>query len=173
MQKGAAAVDTWTWETDGPEATAALGRWIGAAAQAGDAVLLRGPVGAGKTVLAGGILDGLDVPGPHPSPTFTLVRSRRDGRVPAWHVDLYRLADSDVASAGELLGLDEALAEDGVAVVEWAERLGAWTPADALQVVLQRSGAERRRLRLQAGGPRSRRLLAAARTAAGGVVSAD
>lgn len=158
-----AAVETWTWETDGSEATAAIGHRIGAAALAGDAVLLRGPVGAGKTVLAGGLLDGLGVPGPHPSPTFTLVRNRRGGRWPAWHVDLYRLAEAEADGAAELLGLDEVFADDGVAVVEWAERLGTWTPTDALQVDLQRSGPDRRTLRLQASGPRSRRLLAAAR----------
>ncbi len=164
VRLGAGMAETWTCATDRAEATAALGRRIGAAALAGDAVLLCGPVGAGKTVLAGGILDGLGVPGPHPSPTFTLVRRRRGGRWPVWHVDLYRLSESEAGQAGDLIGLDEAFASDGVAVVEWAERLGAWTPADALRVELRRSAPDAREMWLRADGPRARRLLAAARS---------
>jgi tRNA threonylcarbamoyladenosine biosynthesis protein TsaE len=85
-------VDAWGAETDGEEATRALGRALGAALRGGEVLALHGPLGAGKTVLAQGILEGLGVPGPHPSPTFTLLRAYR-GRLPVNHIDLYRLGD--------------------------------------------------------------------------------
>ena len=101
-------------------ATTRLGRALAPALRAGDLVALSGDLGSGKSTLARAILralhgdDALDVP----SPTFTLVQSYPDGRLPAIHADLYRVADP-----GEVdeLGLAEGL-EDGVVIVEWPER---------------------------------------------------
>ena len=107
--------------------------------RAGDAVLLDGPLGAGKTALARALLraacddPALEVP----SPSYTLVQGY-DGRtaagtaLPIAHFDLWRLHD---ASALEELGWDEA--RDGVVIVEWPDRLGALAPADALRVTLR------------------------------------
>ena len=153
----------WRLRTRSAEETAALGRRLGLAAQPGDMLLLQGPVGAGKTVLASGILEGLGVPGPHPSPTFTLLRTYR-GRLPAVHADLYRLEgrfDPDE------LGWEDAVAGEGVTIVEWADRLGGHAPADALHIRLEPAGAARS-VACRAGGPSAARLLAAARGAVAG-----
>ncbi len=146
-------------ETTGAAGTRAVGRRLGAAARPGDLLLLDGPVGAGKTVLADGVLDGLGIPGPHPSPTFTLVRVYQ-GRLPAAHVDLYRLAGGSF-SEGEI-DLPELLAAGGVTVVEWAEVLAADAPADALHIRLRPGTDPRRRLlEVRAGGPGAARWAAA------------
>jgi len=121
--------------------TARLGASLAAALGAHEAICLSGPLGAGKSVLARGLIRALapaerDVP----SPTFTLVQFYRGPRFPIAHFDLYRLA-----SAGEAyeIGLDEAL-KDGAAVIEWAERLGHHLPPDRLDVTLAIDGATRR-----------------------------
>src|SRR5215813_5026076 len=95
--------------------TARLGRVLGRLLQAGDLVLLTGPLGAGKTVLAQGIGAGLGVAGPVVSPTFVIARVHRGGRLPLVHVDAYRLGS--VAEVDDL-DLDAELAES-VTVVEW------------------------------------------------------
>ncbi len=150
----------WAVRTGAAAETAALGRRLGMAARAGDALLLSGVVGAGKTVLAGGILTGLGVPGPHPSPTFTIVRTYH-GRLHAAHLDLYRL---DGGLDAEEIGLEDILAGEGVAVVEWAERLGALTPPDALYVRLERvTAGDERQILLAPSGPGAMDLVERAR----------
>ena len=113
-------------------------------ARPGDALLLEGPLGAGKSALARAFLraasgnPALDVP----SPTFTLVQSYDlPGGITAHHFDLYRLS----GSAGLIeLGWDEA--REGIVLVEWPERLGALAPADALRVALAPGADEDARL---------------------------
>ena len=152
----------WRVRSSTPDQTARLGEWAGAASRAGDAFLLHGPVGAGKTVLASGILRGLGVPGPHPSPTFTLVRTYT-GRLPVAHVDLYRLGEG---AAGEDLGWDDLLDGASVLIVEWAQYLGPWTPPDGVRIDIQPATASARRLEWRALGPGGLRVLAAARRGA-------
>lgn len=107
----------------------------------GDVVLLIGDLGLGKTVLARGIATGLGVdPAEVHSPTFTLVNQYR-GRIPVHHVDLYRI---DRESDLDELGLEEILGAEGVAIVEWGERLGRYAVRNALEVsFLDRGGNER------------------------------
>jgi len=147
--------------SEGPEDTRRIAAVLGARLQAGDVVLLEGPLGAGKTVFAQGLASGLGVVEPVTSPTFTLIHEHT-GRLPLYHVDLYRLGG--VAEAGDL-GLEEYLGGDGVAVVEWPGRAAGLLPGEHLTVVLSGgadgSGAESRRLRFVAAGQRHRRLLAA------------
>lgn len=142
------------------EETAAIGERLGALLDAGDVVLLDGPLGAGKTALTQGIARGVGVPPERrvASPTFTLV-NEHPGRVPLFHLDLYRIEDP-----GELVevGVDDALGPRGVAVVEWAERLGAeFLPRERLEIQIAITGPEARRLRLVAVGARAEAVLGA------------
>lgn len=110
-----------TLRTNAAAQTHALGKILGARLRPGDTVLLQGSLGAGKSVLARGIAEGLGVKGPLPSPSFPilLVHEGKDG--PLYHMDLYRLEDEEEAYA---IGLEEYIGGDGVALVEWPER--AW-----------------------------------------------
>jgi tRNA threonylcarbamoyladenosine biosynthesis protein TsaE len=97
--------------------TAELGRRLAPVLQAGDLVILDGPLGAGKTVLVQGIGAGLGVAGPVTSPTFVIARVHQGPRVPLVHVDAYRLGSlAEVDDLDLDTGLDEA-----VTVVEWGE----------------------------------------------------
>ncbi|WP_156181111.1 tRNA (adenosine(37)-N6)-threonylcarbamoyltransferase complex ATPase subunit type 1 TsaE [Mycobacterium nebraskense] len=110
------------------EDTIALGSRLGEQLRAGDVVVLTGPLGAGKTVLAKGIAAAMDVDGPVTSPSYVLARvhpPRRPGAPAMIHVDMYRLLDHDGADLlGELDSLDlDTDLDDAVVVVEWGEGL--------------------------------------------------
>ena len=109
------------FETQSPEETLSLGEKIGRHLAAGDIVCLFGELGAGKTTLTQGIARGLGVPKKEyvRSPTFTIV-NQYEGKLPVFHIDLYRIASSQDL---ENLGLEETLENGGVAIVEWAEKL--------------------------------------------------
>lgn len=120
-------------------ATAALGARLGAAARAGDVIALVGDLGAGKTTLARGLIRHLIGPETEaPSPTFTLVQTYQGPTFPIWHFDLYRLEHPGEARE---LGLEEAV--DGLALIEWPERLGRDLPATRLEVQLSFDGQGR------------------------------
>jgi tRNA threonylcarbamoyladenosine biosynthesis protein TsaE len=125
------------------EDTIALGAKLGEQLRAGDVVVLTGPLGAGKTVLAKGIAQALDVEGPVISPTFVLARVHRSRRpdAPAMiHVDLYRLLDHagvDLLAELDSLDLDTDL-DDAVVVVEWGEGLAERLSDSHLGIRLER-----------------------------------
>jgi len=132
--------------------TFTFGRTLAADLRAGDVVLLRGDLGAGKTVLARGIAVGLGVPAEEVrSPTFTLVNPYH-GHLPVYHLDLYRI---ERAADLDELGLEEILGGDGVAIVEWGERLGAWRPPRYLEISIADLGGSERALAIvdARGGP--------------------
>ena len=145
--------------TDSPEATKAWGEALGRLAQPGDLLLLVGDVGTGKTCFTQGLARGLEVRQPILSPTFVLVREYR-GRLPLYHVDLYRLSFDDAAD----LGLDDYLQGDGLCVVEWAERAAALFPEENLTVHFTYLDEQRRALRFEATLPRYQARLEALRT---------
>src|SRR5882672_1173041 len=111
---------TRTVTTRPEEETSALGRELAATLVAGDVLLLYGDLGAGKTAFVRGLAEGLGVDRSEvSSPTFTLIQEYRGGRLPLFHVDLYRLND---AREVDDLGLEE-MASDGVLALEWADKL--------------------------------------------------
>ncbi|BBY79876.1 tRNA (adenosine(37)-N6)-threonylcarbamoyltransferase complex ATPase subunit type 1 TsaE [Mycolicibacterium pulveris] len=128
------------------EDTVALGARLGAQLRAGDVVVLSGPLGAGKTVLAKGIAQAMDVEGPVISPTFVLARvhrARKPGAPAMIHVDLYRLLDQpsvDLLAELDSLDLDTDL-EDAVVVVEWGEGVAERLSDSHLDVRLERGSA--------------------------------
>lgn len=132
-----------TAELPTAEDTIALGATLGAGLHAGDVVVLSGPLGAGKTVLAKGIARALDVDGPVVSPTFVLARvhrARRAGRPAMVHVDMYRLLDhpgADLLGELDALDLDTDL-DDAVVVVEWGEGLAERLSDRHLDVRIER-----------------------------------
>ena len=114
-----------TFISHSPAATESLGEAWGRAAQNGLVIALSGDLGAGKTQLVRGLARGLGVTARVHSPTFTLVNEYGGGRLKLFHLDLYRLE-----TAAQILsaGVEEFLSPDGVAVIEWAERVedGRW-----------------------------------------------
>ena len=123
-----------------------LGRRIAECLQGGEVLGLVGDLGAGKTHLVRGILEGLGAGDPAASPTFSLVHEHNDGRVPAAHFDFYRMKSTDEALG---MGWDEYLAGGAVLLVEWADRFdGALMPEDTRWLVLQHVSATERSVRL-------------------------
>ncbi|WP_428245623.1 tRNA (adenosine(37)-N6)-threonylcarbamoyltransferase complex ATPase subunit type 1 TsaE [Ferrovibrio sp.] len=115
-------------------ATAALAARLAPRLRAGDALLLQGPLGAGKTSFARAAIRTLCGPGTEvPSPSFNLVLTYDTPACPLWHVDLYRVADPREVDE---LGLEEIFA-DGIALIEWPDRLGPDVPRGALTLTLQ------------------------------------
>lgn len=113
----------------------ALGRRIGAELQGGEVLGFVGDLGAGKTHLIQGILEGLGASDPAASPTFSLVHEHVDGRCPAAHFDFYRMKTPDDAFG---MGWDEYLAGGSILLVEWADRFdGSLMPPDTRWFVLR------------------------------------
>lgn len=118
-----------------PEDSLALGSRLAAVARPGDVIALSGPLGAGKTSIARGLLAALGLEEEAPSPSFAIVQpyAPPEVRFPVLHVDLYRIEQAEEA---EELGLDEAR-EDSLLIVEWPERLGEDWWRDALWLSLE------------------------------------
>lgn len=137
-------------------ATWRMGERMGEIVQAGDIILLAGGLGAGKTSLAQGIARGLGIHDRVTSPTFALLHEYREGRLPLYHFDLYRLEASDVLA----LGFPEYWeAFEGVTLIEWPERLDALELPSHLEVSLEPREADRQ-AHLRPVGPGGEALLA-------------
>ncbi len=109
-----------------PEETLAFGRDVAATLSAGDVLALCGELGAGKTHFVKGLAAGLGAECEVTSPTFTLIHEYRGGRLPLFHADWYRIDDErDLVK----IGIDDCLAEDGIVVVEWADKFPGALPA--------------------------------------------
>lgn len=133
--------------TRDPADTRALAARLAAVARPGDLVCLVGDLGAGKTQFAKGFALGLGIEDVVSSPTFVLM-AEYTGRLVMFHLDLYRLADAADALAGGLV--DERQIE-GVVLIEWAERLGDALPVARLDVLIDGTGDDERRITLRAG----------------------
>jgi tRNA threonylcarbamoyladenosine biosynthesis protein TsaE len=117
------------------EATRKLGVILGRSLPAGTVILLQGDLGAGKTTLVQGIAEGLEIEDSIESPTFTLINEYLGGRLPLYHLDLYRLEIAEV-EALHLESYWDGLEMDlGIVAIEWAERL-PYKPDNYLQICL-------------------------------------
>jgi tRNA threonylcarbamoyladenosine biosynthesis protein TsaE len=118
----------------GPQASESFGARLAELVRPGEVVTLSGPLGAGKTSIARGLLAALGLQGEAPSPSFAIVQpyAPPELRMPVLHIDLYRIDDSHEIAE---LGLDAA-AGDSVLLIEWPERAPGWWP-DALPLVLE------------------------------------
>jgi tRNA threonylcarbamoyladenosine biosynthesis protein TsaE len=155
---GAVAAVERSVVTHSTEETIALGRRLGRVARPGDLVCLWGDLGAGKTQLAKGFALGLGIDATITSPTFILM-AEYPGRIPLFHVDLYRLADAADALAGGVIDDRQA---DGLTVVEWPDRMGDVLPAARLDVRIDGSADEPRTIAIVATADEYRRYVEAA-----------
>ena len=140
------------FKTAGMEETMRFGKKLGMLLSPGDVVALVGELGAGKTTLVKGIVQGLGVTDRRAvkSPTFSLVHTY-EGRMPVYHFDAYRLEDTQ-----EMLdiGSDEMISGDGVAIVEWADKVSGCLPKEYLQITLTAVSAHERKIELRSYGYR-------------------
>lgn len=136
--------------------TERLGERLGRSAGPNDVFALSGELGTGKTVFARGVASGLGIdPAAISSPTFIILREHGGGRLPFFHIDLYRLEGTDLSNTG----WEECLEAGGVTVIEWPDRAGAGLPDDRLDVRLEHIADTKRRVVIAATGPRSVRFV--------------
>ena len=138
-----------------PEETQDIGKKLGQMAQSGDVILLMGNLGAGKTCLTQGIAWGLNIDGYARSPSFVVVNEYK-GRLPMYHIDLYRL--DSIAEVAEL-GLDDYLYGRGLCVVEWADKALELLPPQNLTIKIDLLSDNERKLGLTAHGNRYKEML--------------
>lgn len=139
----------------------ALGARLGERLAAGDVLLLRGPLGAGKTTLVQGLAIGLEAADLASSPTFVLA-NEYPGRLPLYHLDLYRLDDP---AEIEEIGFEEYLYGQGVTAVEWPDQAQGLLPAESLSITIAIRPDESRQVELRAAGARYEALLESLRRA--------
>jgi tRNA threonylcarbamoyladenosine biosynthesis protein TsaE len=137
---------TATYRTASEAETIALGRELAQSFPRRAAVLLIGNLGAGKTTLAKGIVEGLGAADPDEvsSPTFTLIHEHGGGRV--YHIDLYRLEEPRQVAT---LGLDEIFDREAVVLVEWGERFPQLMPEQRIEIRLRASGDDEREIEVR------------------------
>ena len=118
-------------ETFSAEETYKIGEQMGREAKAGDVICLIGDLGVGKTVFTQGFAAGLGITEPVSSPTFTIVQTYDEGRIPFYHFDVYRIGDEDEMFD---IGFDEYVDGDGVCLIEWAELIKGIIPENAVSI---------------------------------------
>lgn len=128
------------------EETCDLGRALSRGLKGGELILLEGDLGLGKTVFVRGIAEGLGIASEDvSSPSFTLVQEYRGGRIPMFHVDLYRI---DVSDEMGTLGIEEILTAGGVVAVEWGDKLPPYLRRGALSIQFHDLGEGSRRIEI-------------------------
>ena len=124
--------ETTVVRTNSEEETRALGRRIGENLGPGSIVSLSGPLGSGKTVIAKGVAEALEITEPIVSPTFTLIQEYC-GKLELYHMDLYRLEGADDFAG---IGGEELLYAGGVSLIEWSEKIAELLPKSTIKIVL-------------------------------------
>ncbi|GAE37270.1 tRNA (adenosine(37)-N6)-threonylcarbamoyltransferase complex ATPase subunit type 1 TsaE [Halalkalibacter akibai] len=146
-------MEEWSLRTESPEETMKLASALAGLVQKGDVITLEGDLGAGKTSFTKGFAQGLGVKRVVNSPTFTIIKEYK-GRIPLYHMDVYRMEDED-----EELGLEEYFYGEGVSVVEWPSMIASQLPEDRLVISLFHVGETNREIKMHSTGLRSTELL--------------
>lgn len=122
-------------ESQGAADTFAYGRTLGERAVSGEIYTLTGDLGVGKTVFTQGFAAGLGITEPVNSPTFTILQSYEEGRIPLHHFDVYRIGD---ASEMEEIGYEDCFYGEGVCLIEWAELVREVLPEECIRITIEK-----------------------------------
>lgn len=141
-------MNEYEFHTKSEEETRRLAKKLGSMLQPSDVITLEGDLGAGKTTFTKGLAEGLEITRTVKSPTFTIIKEYK-GRLPLYHMDVYRLEDSD-----EDLGFEEYFHGKGVTVVEWAQYIEDMLPDHLLNISIDYSGETERMIKLIPSGER-------------------
>lgn len=123
------------WESHGAADTFAYGRTLAERAVPGEIYTLTGDLGVGKTVFTQGFAAGLGIAEPVNSPTFTILQSYEEGRIPLHHFDVYRIGD---ASEMDEVGYEDFFYGEGVCLIEWAELIREILPEDCIRITIEK-----------------------------------
>ena len=138
-----------TWESFSAKDTFEIGKMIGENALPGEVYTLIGDLGVGKTVFTQGVAKGLGIMEPVNSPTFTIVQTYDEGRLPFYHFDVYRI--SDVEEMDEI-GYEDYVYGDGISLIEWANLIEEILPETYYQITIEKDlekGFDYRRITLE------------------------
>lgn len=122
-------------ETFSPEETLAFAKRLGKEAKAKEVYILSGDLGCGKTIISQGFGRGLEINEPIVSPTFTILQNYNSGRIPLYHMDVYRIVDIDEM---EEIGYDDVFYGDGVCLIEWGELIEEILPKDSIWIKIEK-----------------------------------
>ena len=123
------------FESQTEKDTYELGVETGKAAKPGDVYCLSGDLGTGKTVFTSGLAKGLGIETPICSPTFTILQTYEEGRLPLYHFDVYRIADPDEMFE---IGFDEYAFGQGVCMIEWGEQIKEILPDHTKYITIEK-----------------------------------
>ena len=143
----------WTFFSLSEERTKQLAAKLAVYLQPGDVITLSGNLGAGKTTFTKGLAAGLEIKRSVTSPTFTIIKEYQ-GRLPLYHIDAYRLEDSD-----EDIGFGEYLDGEGVTVIEWAVFIEDFLPDELLAISITYETEDTRQITFRATGSRYESIL--------------
>ena len=129
---------TNVYESFGSEETFEIGRRLSEKTRGGEVFCLIGDLGVGKTVLTQGFAAGLGITEPVSSPTFTIVQTYEEGRLPFYHFDVYRIGSCDEMDE---IGFDEYVFSDGVCLIEWANLIEEILPEDSYRILIEKDPA--------------------------------
>lgn len=142
--------------TNNEQETKKIAKKLAAQLESGMTILLEGQLGAGKTTFTKGVAEGLGIQRIIKSPTYTLIKEYTDGRLPLYHMDLYRLEDAE----DEDLGLEEYFYGDGVTIVEWGSYMQEELPQEHLMIQISvLTDSEQRELIITAQGEKYQKIV--------------
>jgi len=123
-----------TFISNSPAETETIGRQVAENIGVGSVLALKGDLGSGKTLFVKGVVAGLGSSADVTSPTFTILHEYRGGRFPIYHFDLFRVENPQSLAR---LGLDDYFFDDGIALIEWADRFPEFVPEQARRILFE------------------------------------